>query len=132
MNENKIVDVKENETLSIEETLERERTFAPLVDIFETEDNFVLIANMPGVSKENVKLKMEEGALTIFGKLDDYDEVMDRKYVLNESEIGNFYRSFRISNSIDDSKIEAKFENGQLIVTLPKHERIKPKEINIH
>ena len=55
----------------------------------------------------------------------------NRKYILNENEIGNYYRKFRISNSVDETKIEARFENGQLIVKLPKHDRIKPRTIDI-
>ena len=85
---------------------------------------------MPGVNKENVKLKLEEESLTIFGKI-NYDEAVSRKYVLNENAVGNYYRKFRISNSIDETKISAKYENGQLIVNLPKHDRLKPRTINI-
>ena len=113
-----------------ETTLENESTVAPFVDIYETDDDFAIVANMPGVSKENAKLKFEEDSLTIFGKI-NYDETVNRKYILNENVIGNYYRKFRISNSIDETKISAKFENGQLIVNLPKHDRLKPRTINI-
>ncbi|MGB8320385.1 MAG: Hsp20/alpha crystallin family protein, partial [Ignavibacteriaceae bacterium] len=77
-----------------------------------------------------VKLKLEEGALTIFGKI-NYDEAVNRKYILNEAGVGNYFRKFKISNSIDESKIDAKYENGQLVITLPKHDRIKPRAINV-
>lgn len=115
---------------SIDQILDRESSFAPMVDIFETNDEFVLIANMPGVKKENVMLNYEEGSLAILGRV-DYDDTMERKYILNENEIGNYYRKFKISNSIDESKIQAKYENGQLIINLPKHDRAKPKTIQI-
>jgi HSP20 family protein len=120
------VETKEN----IQEILEKEAVLAPLVDIFENEDEFILVANMPGVTKENVHLKYEEDALMIFGKV-NYQDLSHRKYILNENGVGNYYRRFRISDSIDESRIDAKFDNGQLFVTLPKHERVKPKSIQI-
>lgn len=122
--------VQVNSQESINEILEKESSFAPMVDVYETNDEFVLIANMPGVKKENVMLNYEEGSLTILGRV-DYDNTMNRKYILNETEIGNFYRKFKISTSIDESKIQAKYENGQLIINLPKHDRAKPKTIQI-
>jgi HSP20 family protein len=131
MTDNKeTLDVKEGENVSLEDIFEKEAVYAPFVNIFETNDDFVLAANMPGVSKDDVKLKLEEGALSIFGKI-NYDEAVKRKYILNESGVGNYYRKFKISNSIDESKIDAKYENGQLVVTLPKHDRIKPRSINV-
>lgn len=130
MAENKeLISVKEKEQ-DWERVLEAEAVVAPFVDIYETEDDFILSANMPGVTRENVQLKLEEGSLSIFGKV-NYEELSGRKYILNENEIGNYYRKFRISSSVDESKIEARFENGQLNVRLPKHERIKPKNIEI-
>jgi len=129
-NNNSLATINQTEVSSWEDILEKEAGVAPLVDIYETEDDFVLVANMPGISRENVKLKMEEGALAIFGKI-DFDEASKRKYILNENEVGHFYRKFRISSGIDDSKIEAKFENGQLLVKLPKHDRVKPRAISI-
>jgi HSP20 family molecular chaperone IbpA len=130
MSDNKeLATVKEKEQ-KWEEVLETESVVAPFVDIYETENDFVLTAGMPGVTRDNVKLKLEEGSLSIFGKV-NYDELRKRKYILNENEIGNYYRKFRISNSVDESKIEARFDNGQLIVKLPKHDRIKPRTIDI-
>ena len=130
MSDNKdLVAVKDKEQ-NWEEVLETEAVVASFVDIYETDDDFVLMAGMPGVSRDNVKLKLEEGSLSIFGKV-NYDELKNRKYILNENEVGNYYRKFRISNSVDESKIEARFDNGQLIVNLPKHDRIKPRTIEI-
>lgn len=113
-----------------DEALEKESWVAPMVDIYETENDFFLIASMPGVTKENVKVKLEDGSLVMMGRI-SYEEAANRKYVLQENEVGNFYRKFNISESIDRNRIDAKFENGQLSVTLPKHERIKPKNIEI-
>jgi HSP20 family protein len=129
MNDNTQVVTVENKE-NINEILEKESVIAPLVDIYENENEFVLIASMPGVNKDMIQLKYEEDSLLIFGKV-SYDEMIKRKYILNENGIGNYYRKFRVSDSIDESQIKANFENGQLTVILPKHERIKPKTIEI-
>ena len=115
---------------SWDEALEKESWVAPLIDIYETTEDYFLMAQMPGVSKENVKIKLEEGHLVIMGRI-TFEEVINHKYVLKETEIGNFYRRFKISESIDEQKIDAKLENGILNVKLPKHERVKPKTIEI-
>lgn len=115
---------------SWEEALEKESWVAPLADIYETADDYYLVANMPGSSKENIRIKLEEGSLIIMGRI-NYDEVKKRKYVLKETEFGNFYRKFNIAESIDEGKIDASYEGGQLRVKLPKHERVKPKTISI-
>jgi len=130
MSDKDVVKLEETTVDNWQEALEKECWVAPVVDIYETEDDYTLVAFMPGVTKENVKIKMEDGNLIVMGKV-DYDLLLGRNYVLNESQIGNFYRKFQISESIDDSKIDAKLENGQLIVNLPKHERAKPKNIEI-
>jgi len=114
-----------------EQIFDSEAVVAPYVDIYETDDDFVLIAGMPGVLRENVKLKLEEGSLSIFGKV-NYNELKSRRYILNENEIGNYFRKFNISSTIDETKIQARFDNGQLIVILPKHDRIKPRSIAVN
>ncbi|RPI71008.1 MAG: Hsp20/alpha crystallin family protein [Ignavibacteriales bacterium] len=130
MSDNKnLVTVKEKKQ-NWEKVLETEAVVAPFADIYETEEDFILSANMPGVTRDNVQLKLEEGSLSIFGRV-NYEDLSKRKYILNENEIGNYYRKFRISNSIDETKIEARMENGQLMVKLPKHDRIKPRTIEI-
>jgi HSP20 family protein len=125
---NQLVNVETKE--NINEILEKESVIAPLVDIYENENEFILIASMPGVTKENVHLKYEEDSLLLFGRV-NYDELTKRRYILNEHGVGNYYRKFRISDAIDETKIDARYESGQLMVTLPKHERVKPKSINI-
>lgn len=130
-NNNKdIISIKESDHTSIEELLDKENVIAPLTDIYETEDEFVLTANMPGVSRENIQIKLEDTSLAIFGRI-KFSEAIKRNYILNENEIGNYYRKFNISNSIDETRIEAKYENGQLVLNLPKHDRVKPRTINI-
>lgn len=128
-NNKEVLKVEESNE-SWETILNNESCYAPLVDIYETNDEFVLSADMPGVNKEDVNLKIEDGSMLLFGKI-NYRDALNRRYLLQEKEIGHFFRKFKISDTIDESKISAQFENGQLIVVLPKHERIKPRTINI-
>ena len=118
------------EKRSWEEALEKESWVAPLVDIYETNDEYFLMANMPGVSKEDMKVKIDDGDLIIMGRL-DFSTEMQRKYLMKEIDSSNFYRKFKLSESVDESKIDAKLENGRLLVHLPKVERVKPKTIEI-
>ncbi|KAF0153211.1 MAG: heat shock protein Hsp20 [Ignavibacteria bacterium] len=115
---------------SWDEALEKESWIAPLIDIYETQNDYFLTAQMPGVRKEDVKIKLEEGNLVIMGRI-DYEQNLNKKYILKETEIGNFYRRFKISDSVDETKIDAKLEHGILNVKLPKHDRLKPKTIEI-
>ncbi len=120
----------EQKVNSWDEALEKEAWISPMINIHETEDDFILEAFMPGVTKENLKIKYEDGAIVLMGRI-NYDEIMSRKYVLREMEIGNYFRKLNLSDSIDESKIEAHFENGVLNLRLPKHDRVKPRTINI-
>jgi HSP20 family protein len=123
--------VKVDESNIWDEAFTNETWIAPKTSIFETENNYFLTADMPGVSREKIKVELEKGSLIIMGRI-DYQDISTRKYILQENEFGNFYRKFNLSDSIDANKIDAKFENGQLVVNLPKHERVKPKNIVIN
>jgi HSP20 family protein len=128
-NNNEVIKVDEDKK-SWESVFDTECCYTPLVDIFETDDAFILSADMPGVKKENVSLKLEDGSMMLFGKI-NYNEELNRRYILKEKETGHFFRKFKIADSIDKSKISANFADGRLTVSLPKHERIKPRIINI-
>ncbi|MBT8379599.1 MAG: Hsp20/alpha crystallin family protein [Ignavibacteria bacterium] len=131
MTQNKeLVSVKNFNTNSINELLKTQHSISPVVDIYENENDFVLVADLPGVERSNIQVKIDDENLIVFGKI-NFNEAVNRKYILNETEIGNYYRSFKISDSIDKEKINAKYDNGQLLVTLPKHDKVKPREIDI-
>ena len=131
MNDSKeIVSVEETNNQSIDELLRNENYITPLVDIFEITDEFVLTANMPGISRKNIQVKVDDKLLVLFGKI-DYTDAVNKKYILNENEIGNYYRQFNISDAIDETKIEAKYDNGKLVVRLPKHDKAKLRTISI-
>lgn len=131
MTDNKEILTKTEENMNTwEHALKNEPWVSPLVDIYETEDDFFLNAYLPGVTKENLKIKFEENSLVIMGKV-DFETRRNRKYVMRETETGNYYRKFKLSDSVNQDKIEAELINGELIVKLPKHERVKPRTIEI-
>jgi HSP20 family protein len=125
-----LVAVNHYNSESINGLLKAQNSVSPVVDIFENENDFILMANLPGVERSNIQVKLDDKSLIIFGRI-NFEEAVNRKYILNEKEIGNYYRSFNISDSIDKEKINARYDNGQLILTLPKHEKIKPRKIEI-
>ena len=131
MSDNKeIIAVKAFNNYSIEEILRTQNNILPASDIYENADEYILLANMPGVVRSEVQVKVIEESLIVFGRI-NYDETVNRDYILNENELGNYFRKLKISDSIDKTKISAKYDNGQLIVHLPKSEKIKPRTIDI-
>jgi HSP20 family protein len=105
--------------------------WTPLVDISEDDNNFYLRAELPGLSKENVNVKYEEGMLTIAGEKPAPQADKGINYHRVERRYGMFERSFRITSNIVADKVEADFADGVLTITLPKAEEIKPKAIEV-
>ena len=131
MSDNKeIIAVKALNNNSIEEILRSENNISPSTDIYENADDFVMIVNMPGVNRSEIQVKVIDDSLIVFGRI-NYKEVFERDYILNETELGNYFRKFKISSTIDKQKINAKYDNGQLTVVLPKNEISKPRTIDI-
>jgi HSP20 family molecular chaperone IbpA len=104
-------------------------TFTPRVDIYETDKELVLVADMPGVRPENVDLRYEQGELIVYGKVEPRHG--GRTNLLSEYQVGDFYRVFAIHESIDSTKITAEFKNGVLTVHLPKAEAVRPRQIKV-
>ena len=104
-------------------------SFTPRVDIYETEKELVLQADVPGVRPEDVDLRYEQGELILYGKVPPRHR--GRTNLLNEYQVGDFYRAFAIHESIDSSKISAECKNGVLTVHLPKAEAARPRQINV-
>ena len=106
-------------------------SWAPSVDIFEHEGNLVLKAELPGVDPKDVDVRVENNVLTLRGERKFETEVKKEKYHRVERAYGTFSRSFTLPNVVDTEKIKADYKDGVLQVTLPKHERALPKQINI-
>ena len=113
-----------------EESTAPARMFLPTTDIYETDQALTVVMEMPGVDKGKVEINIEEGVLTVEGRIDfsKYEALVP---VYTEYNIGNFRRSFNLSNSIDQDKIRADMKDGVLTVTLPKAEQAKPRKIAV-
>ena len=103
----------------------------PLTDITEDKENYMLKLDLPGVKKEDVKISFSEGQLNISGERKQEKEAKDSKYHRVERAYGKYFRSFALPKQIKEDKIDAEFKDGQLIITVPKAEEAKPKEIPI-
>jgi len=106
-------------------------TWAPVVDISETPDDFVITAELPGLTKEDVKISYQDGMLNIHGEKRHEKEEKKKNYHRVERTFGAFERSFRLPSRIMVDRIDAKFKDGVLTLTLPKAEEARPKEIPI-
>jgi len=103
----------------------------PLTDIIEDKDNYVLKLDLPGISKNDVKISYSDGQLMISGERKQEKESKDSKYHRVERSYGKYYRSFTLPQKIQEDKIDAEFKDGQLTITVPKSEEAKPKELDI-
>jgi HSP20 family protein len=103
--------------------------FTPRVDIYETEKELTLFAELPGVRPDDVELHYEKGELTLHGRV--RPRSYGRNCLVQEYEVGDFYRAFSIHESIDASRIAAECKNGLLTVHLPKVEAVRPRQIAV-
>lgn len=106
-------------------------SWMPPVDIHETDDAYVLQADLPGMKKEDIDVQIVEDQITLRGSRTREDRSESKGYRRYERAEGKFERSFRIRGGVDATKVEAKFEHGVLTVTLPKPEEAKPRQIEV-
>ena len=104
--------------------------FTPDVDIFETDRDITLLADMPGVAADGVSIDLRDGVLTLSGDIKPW-EGAEESDVLIEFEIGKYYRQFTLSDAIDQNKIEARLEDGVLRLTLPKAQKAVSRQISV-
>jgi HSP20 family protein len=106
-------------------------TWSPAVDIFETEGEIVVKAELPGVDRKDITLHLENNVLTLKGERRFEKETKEENYHRIERAYGGFSRSFAIPTTVDEEKIRADYRDGVLKVALPKKEQAKPKQIRI-
>jgi HSP20 family molecular chaperone IbpA len=111
-----------------ESTRHHERYVAPPVDIYETRDGLVVLADLPGVAKEALDVRVDHNMLTIRGHARHAGpgEVTYREY-----ELVNFFRQFELSEKVDQSQISAELKSGVLTLHLPKAQEAKPRQIEV-
>ena len=107
------------------------RPWSPAVDIYETENELVLKADVPDVDPKDIDVRVENQTLTISGERKFEQENSSKGFHRIERSYGSFVRSFAVPNSFDTDKIGADFKNGVLTVTLPKKETAKPRQVKV-
>lgn len=121
---------KKREQETREESTIPARVFVPSADIYETQDALTVILEMPGVEKSNVDVRVEDGVLSVLGKL-DLSKYQGLQPLYVEYNVGHYSRSFQLSSKVDQSKIAAELKDGVLSLTLPKVEQAKPRTIEV-
>jgi HSP20 family protein len=106
--------------------------WAPAVDIFETEHELVLKADLPDVNPQDLDIRVENNILTIRGERKFENKVNEENYLRVERAYGSFSRSFSLANSVKSDAIRADYQNGVLTLSIPKREEAKPKQIEVN
>ncbi len=125
--------IKAKEKREVPVPAERTRpgpTFTPAVDIFETDREITLVADIPGVKADNLDIDVRDNVLTLVGEV-EAPEGQGEVDVLREYDTGKYLREFTLSEMIDQSKIEAELKEGVLRLTLPKVEAVSPRKVTV-
>ena len=107
------------------------RSWTPAVDIYESEHDLVLKAELPGVDPKDVDVRVEDGSLFLKGERKFEKEVKEEAYHRVERSYGSFTRTFTLPSSVDAEKVSAEYKDGVLTLRMPKKEEAKPKTIKI-
>jgi HSP20 family protein len=106
--------------------------WAPAVDIYETEHELVVKADLPDVDPKDLDIRVENNVLTIRGERKFEKQVNEENYLRVERSYGSFARSFTLANTVNADAIKAEYHNGVLTLTIPKREEAKPKQIKVN
>ncbi len=101
------------------------------LDLYQTDDQIVVKANIPGMKPEDIEISVSGDTLTIQGELHEQQETEDAQYMLRERRYASFARSVTLPSAVEADNANAEFENGVLILTLPKVEEVRPKRITV-
>jgi HSP20 family molecular chaperone IbpA len=115
-------------TQNKERTRMQERYLQPPVDIYETEEGLVVLADLPGVSANDLKIRLEDNILTIQGNA---QHLVEAEPIYREFQLYNFFRQFELSDQVDQERISASLNHGVLRLYLARAERTKPREIPV-
>lgn len=128
--EKKEIQVKEKQEAPAPEQTRTGAVFTPAVDIFETETDITLLADLPGVTTRDLTIDLRDNVLTLSGDIAPFENA-DEQDIVVEYEVGKYYRQFTLSDIIDQSRIEAKLNDGVLRLRLPKAEKAQPRRIAV-
>ena len=104
----------------------------PAVDLYETDDHFMIKAELPGVDKNDIKIDLKDRLLTLSGERTSENEVKEENYYRRERSYGKFQRAFMLPADLDSDKIKAEFKDGVLQIEVPKPAEKKAKPVTIH
>ncbi len=105
--------------------------FQPAVNIVESESSYLISADLPGLTRDDIHVDLNDGILSVSGERREQKEVTEKNFRRFEKRYGKFIRSFRLPENVRSDGIEAKYENGVLEVQVPKVERAMPKKIEV-
>src|SRR5215470_9396038 len=106
--------------------------WAPAVDIYETEQELVVKADLPDVDPKDLDIRVENNLLTIRGEREFEKKVNEENYLRVERSFGSFARSFTLANTVNTDAIKAEYQNGVLTLSIPKREEAKPKQVKVN
>jgi HSP20 family protein len=104
---------------------------SPAIDMYQTDNEVVVKASLPGIKADEVQINISSDVLTIKGETKQEEEKKDRSWHIREHRWGAFERSVRLPTGVNSDQAQADFENGILTITLPKSEKVKPKTITV-
>jgi HSP20 family protein len=107
-------------------------SWAPAVDIYETENELVVKADLPEVNEKDIDVRVENNTLTVRGERKFEEKTEKENYLRVERTYGSFSRSFSLPNTVNNEAIKADYKNGVLTVTLPKRAESKPKQVKVN
>jgi len=128
---NQITKKRQDSELAQPERIHSGRAYVPNVDIIDKGDEFMILADMPGVKAENLDVTYEQGVLEIHGRVKPRQDERKTNYLLREYAVGDYYRSFRLGEQLDAEHISAEMKQGVLTLHLPKAEAAKRKKIEV-
>lgn len=108
-----------------------EGAWSPAIDIYDSRDNIVVKADIPGLSKDEIEVSVHNDTLVIRGEKKREDKIKEDEFVRTERFYGGFHRAVTLPSTVDADKVKAVYNNGVLELTLPKREEVKPKQIQI-
>ncbi len=123
--------VRVDDLMNWQNAIFTENCIQPETNIYVVNDKFIIVVNMPGVSRENVRVEISDNELAVYGKVASNFEMKKCDFYLKEFKSANYTRKFVLSDSIDCANVEAKYENGQLTLVLPKYKKYEKHEILI-
>jgi HSP20 family protein len=123
--------VKIDDLLYWQSKISPENFIEPQTNIYVVNDKFVVVSNLPGVPRENIKIEISDNELSFMGRAPGNFEIAACDFYIKEFRLGAYYRKFILSDNIDIENIDAKFENGQLTIILPRRKKCEKHEIII-